>query len=101
MFSTWKRRPASKSLGVDLPVGPVWRSVALGKSHQLQHVEGIFPASNILLNILNPTSFSDGQIKRVTRMRKEKEKDKLDMNEGLNVSGGFSELLSVSVIYGG
>lgn len=42
--------------GVNLPIGPLRRPVDLGECHQLQHVEGILPAFNILLHILNPTS---------------------------------------------
>lgn len=52
-YSTWLT-----SSRVNFSVSPLWWSVALGKGHQLQHVEGIFPASNILFNVLNPTSFS-------------------------------------------
>lgn len=47
---------------VNFAVSPLRWSVALGKGHQLQHVEGIFPASNILFNVFNPTSFSGDQI---------------------------------------
>lgn len=50
-------------LRVKFAVSPIRRSVALGEGHQLQHVEGVFPASNILVNVLNSTSFSDGQMK--------------------------------------
>lgn len=42
--------------GVNLPIGPLRRPVDLRECHQLQHVEGILPAFNILLHILNPTS---------------------------------------------
>ena len=77
------------SSGVNFAVSPLWWSVALGKGHQLQHVEGIFSASNILLNVLNPTSFSGEQIKRVKRNeggkeKKRKEKKKVNMNEFFN-----------------
>lgn len=67
------------SLGVDFAVSSLRRSVALGEGHQLQHVEGIFPASNILFNVLNATSFSDDWMKTVSRSdggRKAKEKKK-------------------------
>lgn len=53
--------------GVHFAVRSLWRSVALGEGHQLQHVEGIFPASNVLLNVLNATSFSDDRMKTVSR----------------------------------
>lgn len=53
------------SSGVNFAVSPFRWSVALRKGHQLQHVEGIFPASNILLNVLNPTAFSGDQMKTV------------------------------------
>lgn len=67
---------------VNFAISPLWWSVALGKGHQLQHVEGIFPASNVLLNVLNPTSFSDGQIRKVKRNEGRKErKMKIVMNE--------------------
>lgn len=55
------------SSGVNFAISSLWWSVALGEGHQLQHVEGIFPASNILLNVLNTTSFSDDQMKTVDR----------------------------------
>lgn len=65
---------------VNFAVCPLGRSVALWEGHQLQHVEGIFPAPNILLNVLNPTSFSGDQIRRVKRKRK-KNKNVNDVNE--------------------
>lgn len=70
-YSTWLT-----SSRVNFAVCPLWWSVAFGKGHQLQHVEGIFPASNILLNVLNPTSFSGDQIKKVKRNEEEEKKRK-------------------------
>lgn len=64
---------------VNFAVSPFWWSVALGKGHQLQHVEGIFPAFNILLNILNATSFSDDQMMKVKGGKKENKK--INMSE--------------------
>lgn len=49
---------------VHFAVGPLWRPVAFGKGHELQHVEGIFPAMNVLLYILDPTAFSGDQKKK-------------------------------------
>lgn len=78
--------PRQESLGVNFAVRPVWRSVAFGEGHQLQHVEGVFPASNILLNVLNPTSFSDDEmIKKSGNERKKRKRTKKEnMNDGFN-----------------
>lgn len=72
--------PRHESLGVNFAVRPVWRSVAFGEGHQLQHVEGVFPASNILLNVLNPTSFSDDEMMK-WKWEKEKKKNKKRKHE--------------------
>lgn len=46
------------NLGVSFSVSAFWRSVALGESHQLQHVESIPSAFDILQYILYTASFS-------------------------------------------
>lgn len=83
------------SSGINFAVSSLRWSVALGEGHQLQHVEGIFPASNVLLNVLNATSFSGDWMKTVSRNDggdKQKKKKR-------NVNGFFflgMQLLSVT-----
>lgn len=72
------------SSGVNFAVSSLWWSVALGEGHQLQHVEGIFPASNILLNVLNATSFSDDRMKTVSRSDGREKQKKKDGKKNVN-----------------
>lgn len=44
--------------GVHLPISPLRRPIALGERHQLQDVECILAALNILLDIFNSASLS-------------------------------------------
>lgn len=50
------------NLGVSFSISPLWWSVILGESHQLQHVESILSALDILQNILYAASFSSHAI---------------------------------------
>lgn len=54
------------NLGVSFSISPLWWSVILGESHQLQHVESILSALDILQNILYAASFSGKRGKRTT-----------------------------------
>lgn len=54
------------SLGVSFSISAFWRSVALGESHQLEHVESIPSAFDILQYILYAASFSGERGKSTT-----------------------------------
>lgn len=54
------------NLGVGFSISPLWRSVVLGESHQLEHVESILSAFDILQYILYAASFSGERGKSTT-----------------------------------
>lgn len=54
------------NLGVSFSISPLWRSVVLGESHQLQHVESILSAFDILQYIFYAASFSGERGKSTT-----------------------------------
>lgn len=45
-------------LGLNLPVGALWRAILFGEGFELQGVEGVFTTAHVLHGVLSPTALT-------------------------------------------